>query len=112
MALMNPTLILAQATTQSNPTGDTLKMVGTFVIFGIIFYFILIRPQQQRAKQQAEMLKSIKSGDKIVTSGGILGVVVTVKEKSLTIRSADTKMEITKGAVGEIVERSGESAES
>ncbi len=112
MDLMNPGLILAQAATQPNPTAQLLQTVGMFVAFGVIFYVIAIRPQQQRAKQQAQMLKSIKSGDKIATTGGILGTVITVKEKSLTIRSADTKMEITKGAVGEILERSGDSAES
>jgi preprotein translocase subunit YajC len=78
----------------------------------VVFYFILIRPQQKRAKQQTELLKSVRPGDKILTNGGILGVVVTVKEKSVSIRSADSKMEITKSAITEIVERSGESSES
>ena len=78
----------------------------------VVFYFILIRPQQKRAKEQATMLKSVRPGDKIVTSGGILGVVVTVKEKSVSIRSADSKMEIAKSAITEILERSGDSAES
>jgi preprotein translocase subunit YajC len=95
---------------KANPTGDMLRMAGTFVIFGLIFYFILIRPQQKRAKQQAEMLKSIKRGDKVVTSGGVLGLVVTVKDKSVVIRSEDAKMEITKSAVAEIVERSADSS--
>jgi preprotein translocase subunit YajC len=82
------------------------------ILLFVVFYFILIRPQQKRAKQQAEMLKSVRPGDKILTSGGILGVVVTVKEKSVTIRSADSKMEIAKSAIGDIVERSGESSSS
>jgi preprotein translocase subunit YajC len=118
MDLNNLNGILAQATspaagaTQPNPTGDMMRMILTFALFGVIFYFVLIRPQQKRAKQQAEMLKSVRPGDKVVTSGGIVGVVVTVKEKTLTIRSGDAKMEITKAAVGEIVERSGESSES
>jgi preprotein translocase subunit YajC len=98
--------------TQPNPTADLLRMIGTFAIFGLIFYFVLIRPQQKRAKQHAEMLKSVRPGDKVLTSGGIIGVVVTVKEKTLTIRSADTKVEVTKSAVSEIVERGGESSES
>jgi preprotein translocase subunit YajC len=112
----NLSTILAEAVpatgTQSNPTGDLLRMVVTFALFGVIFYFVLLRPQQKRARQQSEMLKSIKSGDKILTTGGILGVVVNVKDKSLSIRSADSKMEITKSAVAEITERSGEASES
>jgi preprotein translocase subunit YajC len=81
-------------------------------IMFVMLYFVLLRPQQKKAKQQENMLKTIKSGDKIVTNGGIVGVVISVKEKTLTIRSADAKFEITKGAVAEITERSGEPSES
>src|SRR5678815_3874993 len=82
--------------TQPNPQGEMIKLVLMLVMFGVVFYLIAIRPQQKRAKDQANMLKSVKAGDKILTSGGIVGVVVSVKEKTLSIRSADSKMEITK----------------
>jgi preprotein translocase subunit YajC len=78
----------------------------------VVFYFILIRPQQKKAKDHNTLLKTLRSGDKIVTSGGVVGVVVTVKEKTVSIRSADTKMEVLKSAVAEITERSGESGEA
>ena len=78
----------------------------------VVFYFILIRPQQKKAKDHATLLKTLRSGDKIVTSGGVVGVVVTVKEKTVSIRSADTKMEVLKSAISEITERSGESGEA
>jgi preprotein translocase subunit YajC len=89
-----------------------LRMLGPLVLMGVIFYFLLIRPQRVRAKQQADLLKAIKPGDKVLTSSGIVAVVVNVKEKSLTIRSADTKLEILKSAVAEITEHSGEAKES
>jgi len=79
-----------------------------FIPLFVVFYFILIRPQQKRAKEQAKMLSSVKAGDKIVTTGGIIGVVVSIKEKSLSIRSADAKFEITKSAITEITERAGD----
>lgn len=82
------------------------------VLLVVVFYFALIRPQQKKQKQQAELLKAVRSGDKIVTNSGIMATVVTVKEKSLMVRSADSKFEITKSAVAEITERSGESSES
>jgi len=78
------------------------------VLLIVVFYFILIRPQQKKAKQHATLLKTVRPGDKVLTSSGILGVVLTVKEKTLTIRSADTKLEITKSAIAEITERSGD----
>ncbi len=82
------------------------------VLLFVIFYFVLIRPQQKKAKQQAEMLKTVKSGDKVVTTAGMIAVVITVKDDSITVRSADSKFEITKGAIAEIRERAGESTAS
>jgi len=117
MNLLNVGAMLAmgpQATpgTQPDPRGQTLYTVGMLVIMVVMFYFVLIRPQSKKAKDHAEMLKTVKPGDKIVTSGGVVGVVVTVKEKTLSIRSADSKFEITKAAITEITERTGASSEA
>ena len=93
----------------ANPTAQLVNLVMMFVLMGVIFYFMLIRPQKVRAKQHDAMLRQLKAGDKIVTSGGIVAVVITVKEKTVSIRSADAKMEILKSAVTE-VERAAESS--
>ena len=82
------------------------------ILLFVVFWFVLIRPQQKKAKEHSEMLKTVKAGDKIVTSGGVVAVVVTVKEKTLNVRSGDAKFEITKPAVAEITERGGESSSS
>ena len=74
------------------------------ILLVIVFYFILIRPQQKRAKQQVKLTASLKSGDKVVTSSGIVGVVITVKDRTVSLRSADAKMEVTKSSVTEILE--------
>ena len=78
----------------------------------VVFYFALIRPQQKKARVQAELLKSVKPGVKVVTTSGIIATIVTVKDKAITVRSADSKFEITKTAIAEIIERSGEASES
>lgn len=70
----------------------------------VVFYFLLIRPQQKQARQQDELRKALKKGDKIVTTSGILATVVGVKDKSLSIRSDDSKFEILKSAVAQVVE--------
>jgi preprotein translocase subunit YajC len=98
--------------TQPDPRAQMLNTIGLLVVMVVMFYFILIRPQQKKAKEHAQLLKSVKPGDRIVTTGGVVAVVVTVKEKTLTVRSADAKFEITKSAIAEITERSGESSES
>jgi preprotein translocase subunit YajC len=82
------------------------------VLLVVVFYFALIRPQQKKQREHTAMLKTVRPGDKIVTNGGIVGVVISVKEKTLSLRSADAKFEITKSAIAEITERSGESSES
>jgi preprotein translocase subunit YajC len=82
------------------------------VLLVVVFYFALIRPQQKKQREQAELLKAVRSGDRVVTSSGIIGTVITVKDKSITLRSADAKFEVSKTAITEITERSGESSES
>ncbi|MEY2789638.1 MAG: hypothetical protein RLZZ34_2781 [Verrucomicrobiota bacterium] len=77
--------------------------LGMMVFFGIIFYVMLIRPQQKRAKEQAKMLNELKAGDKVTTTSGIVGVVVGIKDNSVTLRSGESKLEITKAAIGEVV---------
>jgi preprotein translocase subunit YajC len=113
MYLMNANAVLALgAQPQPGQTQNPLTTIVPMVLLFVIFYFVLIRPQQKKAKQQSEMLKTVKSGDKIVTTSGIIATVITVKEDSVSIRSADAKFEITKGAIAEIRERSGESSAS
>ncbi len=90
--------------TQPNPKGQTVQMVGMLALMGVMFYFVLFRPQQKQRQQLATLLKAIKPGDKIITTSGIVAIVVAVKEKTLSIRSADTKLEILKSAVTEITE--------
>jgi preprotein translocase subunit YajC len=98
--------------TAPNPTAQMLQMLGTFAILGVIFYFLMIRPQQTKAREHAVLLKALKPGDRVLTGGGILGVVISVKEKSVSIRSADTKLEILKSAVTEIIEKADGATES
>ncbi len=93
--------------TAPNPTGQMVQMIGMMAIMGIMFYFVLIRPQQRKAKELATLLGTIKSGDKVVTTSGILGTVISVKEKFVSIRSADSKLEVLKSSIGEVVERAG-----
>lgn len=93
--------------TQPDPRAQFGQTIMMLVLMVVVMYVVMIRPQQKKAKDHAELLKSVKKGDKVVTSGGILGEVLTVKEKSLTLRSGDTKMEILKSAVSEITEKAG-----
>ena len=105
--------ILADVTAPpaTQPQQPVWMTFAPMVLLVIVFYFILIRPQQQRAKQQVKLIASLKSGDKVVTAAGIIGVVITVKDQTVSLRSADAKMEVTKASVTEILE-GGDAAES
>ncbi len=81
-----------------------MQMVPLLLIM-VVFYVILIRPQQRKAKEHEQLLKTLRPKDKVVTSGGVMGVIVSVQEKTVTLRSADTKLEVLKSAVSEITER-------
>jgi preprotein translocase subunit YajC len=112
MDLMTLNAMLAAG--QSPQAGQQPAWAGIvpILILVVAFYFALIRPQQKKQKEHANMLKTLRPGDKVVTSGGIVATVVTVKEKTVTVRSADSKFEVTKSAVSDITERSGEPSES
>lgn len=113
MSLYGFNALLAQQTTlQPNPTAERLKSILLMVGFGLMMWMLIFAPQRKKMKEQDKMLQGLHSGDKIVTSSGIIGVVLSIKEKSVSIRSAETKLEILKSAVAEVTERGSESSES
>jgi preprotein translocase subunit YajC len=70
----------------------------------VVFYFLLIRPQQKRAKEHQNMLSKIAAGDEVVTSGGILGKVVEVGDSFLTIEISDgVRIKVQKAQVSQLV---------
>lgn len=76
----------------------------------VIMYWIMIRPQQKEQKRRDAMIKALKKGDRVVTSSGIVAVVVTIKEKSITLRSDEAKFEVLKSAVTDVTEVASEPA--
>ena len=109
-ALLELSGLLAQAAPMvPDEKAKMLQTFGLMAFMALAMYLLMFRPQQKKAREHANMLKTIKNGDKVVTSGGVLGVVVGLKEKSVSIRSADTKLEVLKSSVTEILERNGAS---
>ncbi len=77
----------------------TLWFLPYIAIFGI-FYFLIIAPQRRRQRALQETVANLKAGDRIVTNGGIIGTIKSVRENSLLIMSADKSMlEVSRGAV-------------
>jgi preprotein translocase subunit YajC len=95
-------VFLAQAA--ASPTGSPLTQVIPFLCIGVIFYFLIIRPQGKRQKELASLVSSLKTGDKVVTSAGIHGIIANVKEgNTLILKVADNvKIEIDKSAIAKV----------
>ncbi len=88
--------------TEANPIMAFFPLI---LMFGV-FYFLLIRPQQKKEKDKQAMIQNIKKGDKVVTSGGILGTVVGVKDNIVVLKvgDGDTKIEFLKSAISDKTE--------
>lgn len=78
----------AAAATAAQPENPVFGF-GFFIVMIAVFYFLLIRPQQKRAKEHRKMVEAIGKGDEIVTNGGVLGKIVEVGEQYLTVEIAD-----------------------
>jgi preprotein translocase subunit YajC len=95
-------LFLAQQTAAPGapPQPDLLQTLLPFLFMGVIFYFLLIRPQQKRQKQHQQLMANLKTGDRVVTSSGIHGLIANVKETTFLLKVADNvKIEVDKSAV-------------
>jgi preprotein translocase subunit YajC len=82
-------------------------LVSTLIMFGaifLIFYFMIIRPQQKRAKEREKMLSNIQKGDKIITSGGLHGIVAGLDEKTVLLEVGDkVKLKFERSAIASII---------
>lgn len=82
--------------------GGLAQLLPIFLIIGV-FYLLLIRPQQKRQRQLQETISSLKINDRVITTGGIIGVITMVRENTFLIRSADkTILEIARSAIADI----------
>jgi preprotein translocase subunit YajC len=86
---------------------DLLQTLLPFLFMGVLFYFLLIRPQQKRQKQHQQLLANLKTGDKVVTASGIHGLIANVKETTFLLKIADNvKIEIDKSAISGVEKQS------
>jgi preprotein translocase subunit YajC len=84
--------------------GGLVQLLPILLIIGV-FYILLIRPQQKRQRELQETISQLKSGDRIVTTGGIIGTITNVRDTSFLIRSADKSiLEISRSAVAGVEE--------
>jgi len=98
--------LLAQSAPAAPGSPGGLLSFAPFLIILVMFYFLLIRPQQKKAKEHQALVDNLKSGDKILTAGGIYGVVTNVrdKDKVISVRIAENvKIELDKSSVTTVI---------
>ncbi len=113
MFLVSDAVAQAAGAPAGSPTGmdsiiRTLIGAGPIIIIFVIFYFMLIRPQQVAATKTRKMLAGLKKGDRVVTSGGILGTVYDLDEQRAVLRiGGDVKVEFLKSAITGVIPEGG-----
>lgn len=90
-------VFLAQETTE--PTGSGLSSLYIFLLLGVVFYFLMIRPQRRRAAKQEDLVTSLEVGDKVRTVGGIRGTIESLTDDTFVLRLAEGSIEIERRAV-------------
>lgn len=105
---MNLGTALLWAVPREGGNAGMVFLIQMILIF-TIFYFLLIRPQSKERRRQDEMLKAIKKGDEILTSGGIIGTVVHAEGNRLTVRTGEnTRITVDRSRVATVLEQKGE----
>ncbi|MCC3860131.1 preprotein translocase subunit YajC [Pseudemcibacter aquimaris] len=101
-------MFISEAYAQTAGGGDGgLMGLLLFVLIFVVFYFLLIRPQQKRAKEHQAMVGALKRGDKVVTSGGIVGKVSkVVDDNHVEVEIAtDVKVKIVRSTIGQVIDK-------
>ncbi|HJO93088.1 MAG TPA: preprotein translocase subunit YajC [Victivallales bacterium] len=97
---------LATAAAKQGGLQGMLVSFGPFILIIIVMYFLLFRSQQKKAKKRQQMLNEIKAGDKVVTAGGLIGTVSTIKDKTALVKIADNvKVEVSRGSISGVIEK-------
>ena len=91
----------AYAAGPSTTEGSLMSMLPMLLIFVAVFYFLLIRPQQKRAKEQRELISSLSQGDEVVTNGGVLGTINKMSDDFVVLTIAENvNITLQKGSIG------------
>jgi preprotein translocase subunit YajC len=94
----------AQSAPSTSPLGGGYSQIIILVVFVAVFYFLLIRPQQKRVKDQQAMLSRLASGDEVVTTGGILGRITEVGDNFITLEIAEgVRVKVQKAQVTQLM---------
>jgi len=95
------------AAEQSSAWAQILSLVVPFAVLALVFYFFILKPQKKQQRETQQMRDSIARGDTVVTAGGIIGIVITVKDDMVLLESSGdkTKIQVQKWAISSILDK-------
>ncbi|MEL0036050.1 MAG: preprotein translocase subunit YajC [Gammaproteobacteria bacterium] len=100
MDILSSTVYAAEAGQQASPMSSIIMLI----IFGLIFYFMLIRPQSKRAKEHKSMVEALQKGDEVISSGGLAGKITEVDETFIKLKVAENvEVSIQRNAVASVL---------
>jgi len=102
--MTSPLLAVLLAPSGQGGSGLSVLLFQVALIFGI-FYFLIIRPQRRQQQRHKELLAALQKGDHVITSGGIVGEVLHLKENEITIRSGESKLVVLRANIANVVNR-------
>jgi preprotein translocase subunit YajC len=101
--------LLQAAPATGNASGSMVMTLVTFGAVFVIFYFLIIRPQNKKQKETQKMIAAVKKGDRVVTAGGVHAIVYSVKDKTIILKvDENTKMEFSKSAIAMVETKAGD----
>jgi len=99
---------LAMSSSGQSGGGGGLGMLLPIILIFVIMYFLMIRPQQKKHREHQQMIQSLRKGDKVITSGGLFGTVLNIKEKEnvVVVKIAENvKVEIQRSSIAGLIEK-------
>ena len=102
-----PLMMGVPAADGAAPSQSILPTLITFGLVFVIFYFLIIRPQNKKQKETKKMLEALKKGDRVVSIGGIHGTIQSIKDDTVVLKvDGNTKMTMSRSAISNVVEQS------
>jgi len=101
-------ILMTGAPAEGGQQGNPLMTIGFFALIFMVFFFLIIRPQQKKQKEHQKMLQSVQNGDRIMTTGGLIGNIMGTKEEEgldiLVLKIAEnTKVEVSRTSVAHVI---------
>jgi preprotein translocase subunit YajC len=105
---------LLQATGKQSAPGGMLSLLLPFILMFVVMYFLILRPQKKRERDRKALLSRIRKNDRVVTAGGVHGVIISVRENDVILRvddSKDVKVKVDRNAIATVLEVSHDDTE-